>query len=307
MSAITEDRRPSTVTTSPPKRRRRSDHTYLFMALPAVILFFVFHTYPAIQGIIYSFTNFRGYGDYDFVGLRNYLQVFQDERALAAYRFTFLFAILSTVLVNFIALTIAIGLNSNIRFRNFLRGIYFLPNILSVLIVGFIFNYLFANFVPRIGEALGVAALSRNILGDPQLAWVGIIFVAVWQAAAFNIILYLAGLQTIPYDLYESADIDGAGPWQKFRNITFPMIAPFFTINMVLAMKGFLQVFDQIVALTGGGPGTSTESVSYLIYRGGFDGGQFAYQSANAVLFFIVLVVISVAQTRFLQRREIEA
>ncbi|WP_216322163.1 carbohydrate ABC transporter permease [Deinococcus aestuarii] len=307
MSAITEPNVSSTSTTAPPRRRRRRDHTYLFMALPAVLLFFVFHTYPAIQGILYSFTNFRGYGDYDFVGLRNYLQIFQDERALAAYRFTFVFAVLATVLVNIIALTVAIGLNGNIRFRNFLRGIYFLPNILSVLIVGFIFNYLFANLVPRIGEALGIAALSRNILGDPQLAWTGILFVAVWQAAAFNIILYLAGLQTIPYDLYEAADIDGAGTWQKFRNITFPMIAPFFTINMVLAMKGFLQVFDQIVALTGGGPGTSTESVSFLIYKGGFDGGQFAYQSANAVLFFIVLVVVSLAQTRILQRREVEA
>lgn len=305
MSAISK---PGVVSTTPPQRRhRRQDHTYLFMALPAVILFFVFHTYPALQGILYSFTNFKGYGDYDFVGLRNYIQVFQDSRALEAYRFTFLFAILSTVLVNAIALTIAIGLNSNIRFRNLLRGIYFLPNILSVLIVGFIFNYLFANSLPRIGEALGIPGLSKNILGDPQLAWIGIVFVAVWQAAAFNVILYLAGLQTIPYDLYEAAAIDGAGPWQKFRNITFPMIAPFFTINMVLAMKGFLQVFDQIVALTGGGPGTSTESVSLLIYKGGFDGGQFAYQSANAVIFFIVLVVVSIAQTRFLNRREVEA
>lgn len=304
MSAIS---RAEVSSTSPPLRRRRSNPTYLLMALPAVVLFFVFHTYPAIQGILYSFTNFKGYGDFDFVGLRNYVQIFQDERVLAAYRFTFGFAVLATVLVNVIALTVAIGLNSNIRFRNLLRAVYFLPNILSVLIVGFIFNYLFANLVPQIGQAMGVTGLSKNILGDPGLAWTGILFVAVWQAAAFNIILYLAGLQTIPYDLYESADIDGAGPWQKFRNITFPMIAAFFTINMVLAMKGFLQVFDQIVALTGGGPGTSTESVSLLIYKGGFDGGQFAYQSANAVIFLIVLVVVSLAQTRFLQRREVEA
>lgn len=306
MSAVSNDR-PVHTLTSPPRRRRPGSRTYLLMALPAVALFFVFHTYPAIQGIVYSFTNFKGYGDYSFVGLRNYLAVFQDERALAAYRFTFLFAVLSTLLVNVIALSVAIGLNSTIRFRNLLRAVYFLPNILSVLIVGFIFNYLFANLLPQVGRALGVTALSTNILGNPQLAWVGIVFVAVWQAAAFNIILYLAGLQTIPYDLYESADIDGAGPWQKFRNITFPMIAPFFTINMVLAMKGFLQVFDQIVALTGGGPGTATESVSFLIYKGGFDGGQFAYQSANAVLFFIVLVVISLAQTRILNRREVQA
>ena len=305
MSATSDAQRLGTVTS--PRPRRRQDHTFLYMALPAVILFFVFHTYPAIQGILYSFTNFKGYGHYDFVGLRNYLQIFHDERAIAAYKFTFLFAILSTILVNIIALTIAIGLNSNVRFRNLLRSIYFLPNILSVLIVGFIFNYLFANVLPGLGQSLGIAGLSKNILGNPALAWTGIVFVAVWQAAAFNIILYLAGLQTIPFDLYEAADIDGAGTWEKFRHITFPMIAPFFTINMVLAMKGFLQVFDQIVALTGGGPGTSTESVSFLIYKGGFDGGQFAYQSANAVIFFIVLVVVSLAQTRILNRREVEA
>ena len=118
--------------------------------------------------------------------------------------------------------------------------------------------------------------------------------------------MYLAGLVTISEDLYEAASIDGAGVWTKFWRITFPLIAPFFTINMVLSLKNFLMVFDQIVALTGGGPGKSTESISLLIYRGGFEGGEFAYQSANAVIYFIVIIIFSVIQLKFLNKREVE-
>ena len=126
---------------------------------------------------------------------------------------------------------------------------------------------------------------------------------AVWQSTAFNTILYLSGLVTIDPDLYEAADIDGATSWIKFKEITFPLIAPFFIINVVVSMKNYLMVFDQIVALTGGGPGTSTESISLLIYKGGFSGGEFAYQSANAVIFFIIVVAISLFQIKILEKR----
>ncbi|RBW69860.1 carbohydrate ABC transporter permease [Bacillus taeanensis] len=276
------------------------------MTIPAVLLFFVFHTYPALQGLFYSFTDWKGYGDWSFVGLKNYLNVFQDSRALHAYGFTFKFAIVSTILVNIFSLLVAIGLNSKIKFQKTLRAVYFMPNILGILIVGFIFNFIFTHFIPDLAENLGINALATNILGNPDLAWVGIVIMAVWQAVAFNTILYLAGLVTISNDLYEAASIDGAGVWRKFWSITFPMIAPFFTINMVLAMKNFLMVFDHIIALTGGGPGQSTEAISILIYRGGFQGGEFAYQSANAIIYFIIIVAISVFQIRVLQKREVE-
>ena len=283
----------------------KKNNAYLFMAVPGFILFFIFHTYPALQGIFYSFTDWKGYGNWDFVGLKNYINVFKDDRALDAYIFTFKFAVISTIIVNIISLLIAMGLNAKIKFHKTLRAIFFLPFILSILIVGFIFNFIFTHLLPTMGQNLGIELLSRNILGDPNLAWIGIVIVAVWQAVAFNTILYLAGLVTISEDLYEAASIDGAGVWTKFWKITFPLIAPFFTINMVLAMKGFLMVFDQIVALTGGGPGQSTESISLLIYRGGFEGGQFAYQSANAVIYFIVIVVVSLVQLKFLEKREV--
>ncbi|KGX91065.1 sugar ABC transporter permease [Pontibacillus halophilus JSM 076056 = DSM 19796] len=285
------------------KSRQRA---FLLMAMPAVIIFFVFHTYPVLQGVFYSFTNWRGYGEWDFVGFKNYLNVFQDGRALNAYWFTFKFAIVSTILVNIFSLAIAMGLNAKIKFRKTLRALYFLPNILSILIVGFIFNFIFTHFLPDLMEWAGFESLAKNILGDPDLAWLGVVIMTVWQATAFNTILYLAGLQTIPEDVYEAADIDGANAWKKFLKITFPLIAPFFTINMVLAMKNFLMAFDQIVALTNGGPGQATESISLLIYKGGFEGGEFAYQSANAVIYFIIIVIISVFQIRVLQKREVE-
>jgi raffinose/stachyose/melibiose transport system permease protein len=280
---------------------------YYLMVIPAAVLFFAFHTFPAIQGIYYSFTNWNGMNlDYDFVGLKNYINLFKDTSVRDSYIFTFKFAIFAGILVNIISLAIAIGLNAKIKGRNFFRAVYFLPNILSVLIVGFIFNYVFTNIIPNLGEKYHIEFLTKNILGNADFAWIGILIVFVWQSCAFNIILYLSGLQTVPNELYEASGLDGANRWQQFWKITFPVIAPFFTINMVLAMKNSLMVFDQIVAMTGGGPGTATTSISYLIYTGGLAGGEFAFQSANGVIYFIVIMIISVFQLKVLQKREMD-
>jgi raffinose/stachyose/melibiose transport system permease protein len=284
----------------------RTDRAFYWMVLPAVALFFVFNTVPVLRGIFYSFTDYRGYGAWEFVGLRNYAALFIDDRVRHSYVFTIQFALLATVLVNVIALAIAMGLNANIRFRTTLRGIFFLPNVLAILVVGYIFQYLFTFSLPVIAQWLGIDTLSASILADPNLAWLGIVVLAVWQAAAFAVVLYLAGLQTIPEDLYEAARIDGATAWQKFRSITFPLIAAFFTINMVLSLKNFMMVFDHVVAMTDGGPGTATESISLLIYRGGFEGGEFAYQTANAVVYFVVILLFAFVQLRVLQRREVQ-
>ncbi|HEV7899789.1 MAG TPA: sugar ABC transporter permease [Planosporangium sp.] len=288
-------------------RGRRTALTFYWMVLPAFLLFFVFHTVPVLRGIFYSFTNYAGYGDWSFVGLRNYANILLDDRIRGSYLFTIKFAVVSTILVNVVALAIAIGLNSRIKFRTGLRGIFFMPNVMAILIVGYIFNYLFSYSLPYLGQRLGINALSTSVLADQNLAWLGVVVLAVWQAAAFAVILYLAGLQTIPADVYEAASIDGAGAWRRFWNITFPMIAAFFTINMVLSLKNFMMVFDHIVALTNGGPGTSTESISLVIYRGGFQGGEFAYQTANAVVYFILIVAFSFVQLRILRRREVSA
>ncbi|MFG1993137.1 carbohydrate ABC transporter permease [Actinoplanes sp. NPDC048988] len=291
-----------------PRRKRgiRLSGAYYLMVLPAFVLFFVFHTVPVIQGVYYSFTDSPGYGPADFVGLRNYVALFTDPRVLHAYWFTFLIAAVATIAVNIVSLAIAVGLNGRIKFKNGLRGIYFIPNVLAILVVGYIFNYLFSNSLPALAAKLGIDSLSTSLLTKASTAWIAIVILAVWQSAAFNIIIYIAGLQTVPTEMYEAADLDGASAWRRFRSITFPMIAGFFTINMVLSLKGFLQIFDHIVALTGGGPGTDTESVALLIYKGGFQGGEYGYQSANSVIFFIVIVGFSIVQLRVLRRREVE-
>lgn len=174
---------------------------------------------------------------------------------------------------------------------------------LGSLIVGFIFNYIFANLVPVVGKALGIASLSTNILGTEYAMW-GIIVVTVWSSCPFNTLIYIAGLQSIDTDVYEAADLDGATGFKRFSRITFPLLAPSFTVNMVLSAKGYLMVYDQIMAMTDGGPGTTTTSIAVLIYKKGFGGGQFAYQSANAVVLFLVVVAVSIFQLRVLEKRE---
>ncbi|MCK8608346.1 sugar ABC transporter permease [Agromyces sp. C10] len=283
---------------------RRAAPAYYWMVWPAVIAFAAFHTLPVLVGIFFSFTNYAGYGAWNFVGLSNYANLFGDERVLQAYGFSFLFAIVATILTNVFSLAIALGLNAKIVGRNFFRGVFFVPYVLAILVIGYVFQFFFANSLPQILS--GIPVFRDNILTNPDLAWTAIVVLAVWQACAFAIIIYLSGLQTIPGELYEAASIDGAGSWRQFRSITFPLIGAFFTINVVLSLKSFLQVFDPIVALTNGGPGTSTESVTLLIFKGGFSGGEFAYQTANAVIFFIVITVVSLFQFRVLQRREAE-
>lgn len=276
--------------------------TYLLITIPILALFFCFNTLPLIKGVIYSFTNFRGYGDYSWVGLRNYIDLFQDGRVGRSYWFTFKLAFVTTIVVNVISLILALGLNSKIKFKSALRGMYFIPNILGALVVGYIFNYFFTYILPAIIQMVG--GQGNSILASTKWAWFAIMIVCAWQSIAMNTIIYISGLQTVPQDVYEAGSIDGATGWAQFKHLTFPLIIPFFSINMVLCMKNFLMVFDQIMALTKGGPAQSTESISFLIYNNGMAGGQFGFQSANAVVFFIMIVVISVAQMRFTGKKE---
>ena len=278
--------------------------TFLLITIPILALFVCFNTIPLIRGVIYSFTNFKGFGSYDWVGLRNYADLFTDARVGKSYLFTFKLAIASTIVVNVISLILALALNGRIRAKSFFRGAYFLPNILGALVVGYIFNYFFTYILPAMGAMIGSESLSKSILSNPDSAWIGIVIVCAWQAIAMNTIIYISGLQTVPEDVYEAGGLDGATGWKQFRYLTFPLIIPFFSINMVLCVKNFLMVFDQIIALTKGGPAQSTESISYLIYNNGMSGGQFGFQSANAFLFFVTIVVISVVQMTITNKKE---
>lgn len=285
------------------KQRNKININYYIMVVPMAVLFFCFHTFPFLQGVFFSFTDWKGYGDWSFMGLRNYLNIFKDKNVISSYLFTFQFAICATILVNVLSLALASALNANIKGKNFLKAVYFLPYMLGTLIISYVFKYIFSNIIPVFGKILGIELLSKNILGTNN-AWIGVLVVTIWQSMAFNTLIYLSGLQTVDKELYEAAALDGASGIKRFAKITFPLIAPFFTINMVLSGKNFLMAFDQFLAMTNGGPGTATTTISVLIYKKGFSGGQFAYQSANAVLLFVVVVLISVFQLRVLEKRE---
>ena len=158
--------------------------------------------------------------------------------------------------------------------------------------------------MPAIGKAAHFGFLENSILASEKYAWIGVLIVGVWQAVAMNTIIYISGLQTVPTDIYEAGMIDGVTGWQKFWKLTFPMLLPFISINLILSTKNMLMVFDQIMSLTKGGPAQSTESISYLIYNNGMAGGQFGFQSANAVIFFIVIVIFAVVQMKLTGRKE---
>lgn len=280
------------------------EKTFWAITIPVVLLFFTFNTLPMLKGFMYSFTNYRGYGDYDYIGFRNYKDLFTDLRVGKSYLFTFKYALVGTVLVNVLSLIMALGLNNRIRFKSALRGIYFVPNILGGLVIGYIFSFFFTYIVPAVGNALNISWIQNSILASEKYAWIGVLIVGVWQAVATNTIIYISGLQTVPEDVYEASNLDGATKWQEFWKVTLPLVVPFLTINLVLSTKNLLMVFDQIMSLTKGGPAQSTESISYLIYRNGMDGGQFGFQSANAVIFFLVIVGITVAQLTIMNKKE---
>ncbi|WP_455136577.1 carbohydrate ABC transporter permease [Thermophilibacter sp.] len=273
------------------------NRTFLLILIPVLILFVAFNTFPLLTGFFYSFTDSKGYGAFEMVGLQNYIDLFSDARVGNSYLFTFKVAVVSTILVNVISLVLAIGLSSKIKFKSALRGLYFVPRILGALVVGYVFSYFFTYIVPA-------ATGTESILASSDWAWVAIVVVLVWQACAQTTIIYITGLSSVPEDVYEAGALDGATGWDKFRYLTFPLIMPSITTNMVLVMKDMLMVFDQIVSMTSGGPAQSTESISYLIYNNGLSGGQFGFQCANAVIFFVLIAVVSIVQTRFLNSKE---
>ena len=286
------------------KKMTNKEKTFLAIIIPVVILFFIFNTLPMIKGFICSLTNYKGYGSYQFVGFRNYIDLFSDVRVGKSYLFTFKYALVGTVLVNVLSIIMALALNAQIRFKSALRGIYFVPNILGGLVVGYIFSFFFTYILPAVGDTFNISWLQNSILASEKYAWIAVIVVGVWQAVAMNTIIYISGLQTVPEEVYEASMLDGVNKWQQFWKVTFPLIMPFVTINLVLSTKNMLMVFDQIMSLTKGGPAQSTESISYLIYQNGMSGGQFGFQSANAVIFFLIIVGISLFQMPVLNKKE---
>lgn len=288
---------PSTEVPAVTKRKRRVDPMFHLFLLPTLILFTLAITLPAGMGIFYSFTDSIGFGEWSFVGLTNYAAMLTDPAILSSYWFTIGFALVTVITVNVIAFLLAIALTSKIRGKIALRAVFVLPMVVSGIIIAFVFNFLFSNSLPAFAESIGFAPLASSVLSNPDLAWLAIVVVTAWQAIPSALLIYIAGVLSVPGDVYEAASLDGASPWKQLRLITLPLVAGYVLINLVIGFKNFLNTYDIIVGLTDGGPGTSTRSVAMTIFSG-FSSGDYAYQMANATVFFLIALVIALIQLR---------
>ncbi|MFR2879980.1 MAG: carbohydrate ABC transporter permease [Lachnospiraceae bacterium] len=287
------------------KISRKSISMFLF-TVPATVLYCIFFIYPIAIGIMYSFTDWNGLAkDFKFIGLANYIEAFTNKRFQNAVLFNIKFTILAVILVVGISLILALIFNSDIRLKSFFRGIFFFPAVLGMLVVGLIFNEIFYRVVPVIGKAMNISWLSTNILASKSTAMYGVLIVHVWLAVAMATVMLLAGLQSTPMELYEAAELDGANKWQRFRYITMPFLLPVLSVVLILQIKNGLTVYDIIVALTNGGPGGATESLSILIYNHGFKEVKFSYAIAEAIILTIVICAISFVQTSISNKKKV--
>lgn len=292
------------------KRKRRVDWdrevTHALFVMPNFILYTLFSVFPIFVGLYYSFTNWDGIKrKYKMVGLRNYERMFKDARFLRAVNFNSTYVMMYVVLLVLLAVVLGLLLNQKVRARGFFRSAYFFPAVIGMLSCGMIFRQIFGYGLPSVGEALGIDWLKTNILIDPSKAKFGILFVNLWQGACIPTVLILAGLQTIPGELIESAQLDGANRRQVFRHITFPFLIPTISMILVLALKESLMIYDYILALTDGGPAGRTESVTMLIMKHAFTELKFSMGVAEAIVLAVVIITISVFQIYLTNRKKV--
>ncbi|MDF2611697.1 MAG: binding-protein-dependent transport system inner rane component [Lachnospiraceae bacterium] len=280
--------------------------TMFAFSVPATILYILFFIYPVGAGIYYSLTNWNGLtNNYHFVGIKNYVSALKSSRFQNAILFNFKYTILLVVSIVGLSLIMALILNSKIKAKGFFRGAYFFPAVVSMLTVGLIFNEVFFQVLPQIGQVLHIDWMSRSLLSGSKTAIYAILITNVWQGIAIPTVLLMAGLQNVPQELVESASLDGAKKWDVFKYITFPFLLPVLTVVMVLVIKDGLTIYDYIVALTNGGPGGATESAALLIYNHGFKEVNFSLGIAEAVIVTVIICSISFIQIALSNKKSV--
>ncbi|WP_391570564.1 carbohydrate ABC transporter permease [Cohnella sp.] len=286
-------------------RNGKWEPAYAMLLLPALAIYAFFFLYPTASTFVYSFTNWSDVNprDVTFVGLRNYASIFNEDIYATGIRNTLIYALLSTVLINALAIPLAVALNRKLKTRLALRSIFFMPAVFSPLIIGFLWSYLYSTSdYGLINQALSGIGLDKvNFLGDPKLALYSVIFTQVWQWTGYNMVIYLANLQSINPEYYEAAHLDGANAMQSFRGITLPLLAPAITFCTVTVMVSGLKVFDIIYSLTSGGPGHATETIVSLMVKRGLGEGFYAQGAAFGIVFVILVGLITLVQLRLVK------
>jgi raffinose/stachyose/melibiose transport system permease protein len=288
------------------RARRRAAPPWWFVA-PAMVLFAFVVLVPSVRGVYYAFTDWDGLDPtFSFVGLRNFADMLDDPDALRAVWHTLLIAVAITVLQNGAGLLLALGVNTLIKTRNVLRVLLFAPAVITPIVTAYLWRNLLGpdGAVNSLLGAAGLVSWRQDWLGNPRLALWMIVLVIVWQFAGYSMVIFLAGLQSIPREIYEAAAIDGTGPVRRFWFVVRPLLAPALTVNLMLSIIGGIKLFDQVYALTGGGPGHDTDTISTLIYKDAFTLGEFGYSVALAVVLTAVVALASATQYAVLSRNE---
>ncbi|MCG7382991.1 sugar ABC transporter permease [Paenibacillus sp. ACRRY] len=279
-------------------------------ALPAVLLYVMFFIYPSIQSFYYSLTDWNGINpEFNFVGMDNFMYLLEDLRFRTALGNTLWYAVGLTLGQSILGLLLALLLHGGFKGQSFFRSIFFSPQIMSLLAIGYIWAYIYdptTGSLNTILTSLGLSELAMNWLGDMDLALWSIIAVSIWQGAGWCMLIFLANLQSVPKELYEAASIDGAGVMKQFLNVTFPLLGPAITITLVTGMINGLKAFDLIMSMTKGGPGYVTESISTVMYDTAFTRNLFGEAQAMGVVMFIIIFVITMIQLTFLRKREVD-
>lgn len=276
--------------------------------LPVIVLGLYAFYMPFIMSIFYSLTEWNGISkNPTFIGLKNFKQIFLgDSNFISASIFTIKYAVLFIILINVLALLLAVFLDKKLKTKNFLRASFFTPYIMSLVIVGFVWKFIFMQGFDTLGKVTGLGVFGLSWLGDSKLAFVSVLVVSIWQSIGFYIVIYIAGLQSIPEELLEASTVDGAGPVRQFFHVVLPLLMPSIATCIFMSLTNAIKVFDVILSLTGGGPGGSTSSVTYDIYKEAFQNNFYGYGTAKAVVLFLVVLAITLIQVRFFKSREVE-
>jgi raffinose/stachyose/melibiose transport system permease protein len=288
--------------------RKKFIHQLVFIG-PAVFFFALILVIPFIMSIYYSFTAWNGVSsNVNWIGIANYKRIlFHDKDYYYAFWFTFRYALVGVFFTNLVGFLLALMLTQSLKLRNVLRTIFFMPNVIGGLLLGFIWSFIFVKGFASIGDLTGLAVFNLPWLGDAPTAFWGIVIVTVWKGAGYVMVIYIAGLTNVPKDLIEAARIDGATKLQMLWKITLPLIMPAITVCLFLTISWGFKVFDLVVSLTKGGPFNSTESVSLNIYQEAFRNNALGLGSAKAVIFFLVVALITVIQVTITKKREVES
>lgn len=289
------------------RKAKRQLETVLF-SLPAIILVCLMMYLPFVLSGYYSLTEWNGISkEAKFIGLNNFKTIFVESGDfLASIWFTTRYTVFFVIFSNIFALALAVALTKKFRAANFFRGIFFIPYIMSMTIVGFIWKFIFTSGFEKLYEITEWNLWNYSWLGDMKLVFYSVAFVGVWQSLGFYIVLYIAGLQAVPKDVLEAAVVDGATGRQKFFKVTLPLLGPSFTTCIFMSLTNGLKVFDIILALTKGGPGTATNSVTLQIYKEAFTNNNYGLGSAQSIIYFLFVLIITQLVLKGFSKKEVD-